>query len=519
MATKRYIGWIVFVVVSGLAVWLFRETSVSAQGPQCPPGFIWQPNSGVGCVQENCPSLSGAKFSDTSRCICQDGFKACYGGVDYSSFDAASCGPFCPNSVLLSCIDPKSECPKDPAEAQPAAPAPQTFEELPDEEGPSIEEMTRFLEEALLPPSAGLPSRSQSAASGVTAGMLIVVLALALASSSEKFSVEQFTEKILLNLQKEETKTQSKSNEVQRPIEAILKPGEETIEKLRQSAVQSGQVPKSAVTPEKLLALQNEFQHIVDVKVNEGYYVMNKDALSKVWNWTVFLVRDPILDLKGGQCGEMADNGQGWLDKYVQDHFGREAIIDKVFIYEQSSRYPQNYRDYADALYANNHAATRVILPDGESYILDFWEAIAERQSKGPGVPLQIRIIPEKDWILKWKMNIGSSSDPAEVSNVNPKQADLRNFLQQAGALHPLQIAHLPPDQYEKAVQVTQNALEQWRSNRRKISPVETDMLINNWKKHGMLWGNERVDPPGGPAQALADAKNEIVDLARKKLN
>ncbi len=526
MATKRILGWMVIGALGVLAVLLARGNVIYAQGPLCPPGFVWQPNSGVGCVQENCGTIAGSKPSYTSQCICQEGFQACYKGVDYNKFDSTLCGPFCPNSALTSCIDPKSECPKDelnPGLASPGSQDNDSASENTDspaggpveDAGPSIEEMTRFLEEALIPKSTGHPSRVQAAAGGVAAGLALLVMMVVMMSSSEGPPLDKIVETILLDSQEIITGFKPKSDQPQQTPENYLKPDGENIEKLKQSALESAQIPKSTVTTQKLIALQNEFHQIVNKKVKDGYYVMNKDAMSKIWNWTVGMIRDPLFKLEGGQCGEMAFMGQGWVENFVMKNFGREAIIDQVFIYERSSRYPQTYRDYADALYASNHAATRVILPNGDSFILDFWEAIAERQGKGEGVALQTRIVPENEWIMKWKGNIGSPNDPAEVSNVNVKQAEFRNYMQRAGAIHPTQASYLPPDQYEKALQVTRSAIDQWRLSRNKISPTETEMLINNWKKYGTMWEAERIDPPGGPGEAFWDGKKIVVDRAK----
>ena len=386
--------------------------------------------------------------------------------------------------------------------------------------------MIRVLEDSLVAKTAQVPSLPRSAAAGVSAGMalLVFILALNLPSETTGAPIENIVEHVILEAPQIVNKVIPPPTPVPAGKEPpLMKPDPQSLEKLRQAA-ESAPPPvepapqKSAVTPEKLQALETEFQRLVNEKVKEGHYVMNKDLLSKIWNWSVSLVRDPLMNLEGGQCGEMAHLGQGWVDGFVMKTFGREAIIDKIFIYENSSRYPQNFRDYADALYANNHAATRVILPNGESYILDFWEAISERQGQGEDARSQARITPESEWIVKYFGQIGSARDPAEVANVNPKQAELRDFLQQAGALHPYHASSLPPEQYQQAVQVTQNAIQQWRASRQKISPVETEMLINNWRKYGSLWGSDRADPPADPAQAVRDAGRLVLDQVKKKL-
>ena len=79
-----------------------------AQEPECPPGFEWQRMSGVGCVQSDCTQISFAKLSYTSACICLDGYKGCYEPVDTTG---VACGPNCPASKLVACVQPDAACP------------------------------------------------------------------------------------------------------------------------------------------------------------------------------------------------------------------------------------------------------------------------------------------------------------------------------------------------------------------------------------------------------------------------
>lgn len=83
------------------------------QGPQCPPGFEFQPNSGVGCVQIDCFNIANAYLSYTGQCICAGGFKACTNPADYSGFDSDSCGPFCPSAQVVACVGFESACPME----------------------------------------------------------------------------------------------------------------------------------------------------------------------------------------------------------------------------------------------------------------------------------------------------------------------------------------------------------------------------------------------------------------------
>ena len=103
-----------------------------AQGPECPPGFFWRRMSGVGCMQEGCLDIANAKYSYTGACICVEGYKGCYEPVDYTAFDGSKCGPFCPNSTLVACVEPDAPCPGE-------EPAPGPGEEAVEPIGPPAE--------------------------------------------------------------------------------------------------------------------------------------------------------------------------------------------------------------------------------------------------------------------------------------------------------------------------------------------------------------------------------------------
>jgi len=84
---------------------------VNASAVECPPGFRWEPRSGVGCVQIDCFKIEHAKYSYTQRCICEDGYKPCHELVDYTGFDESKCNPNCPRVKLIACVKPSESCP------------------------------------------------------------------------------------------------------------------------------------------------------------------------------------------------------------------------------------------------------------------------------------------------------------------------------------------------------------------------------------------------------------------------
>ncbi len=80
-----------------------------AYSADCPPGYEWQPNSGVGCVQSNCYSVANAHLSYTGRCVCgssgsfaenpDDPNKECYS-------DKPSC-----QGCVVACVHLDEDCP------------------------------------------------------------------------------------------------------------------------------------------------------------------------------------------------------------------------------------------------------------------------------------------------------------------------------------------------------------------------------------------------------------------------
>ena len=109
--------WLLLLVGLLLALTLgpYWIQQARAQGPECPPGFFWRRMSGVGCMQEGCLDIANAKYSYTGACICIEGYKGCYEPVDYTAFDGSKCGPFCPNSTLIACVEPDAPCPGEEA--------------------------------------------------------------------------------------------------------------------------------------------------------------------------------------------------------------------------------------------------------------------------------------------------------------------------------------------------------------------------------------------------------------------
>ena len=152
----------------------FKEAQ--AQEPECPPGFDWQRMSGVGCVQSNCLDIPFAKLSYTSACICLDGYKGCYEPVDSTG---VACGPNCPASRLIACVQPDAACPgeeaaptQDFSEPSIVIPGEETVEE-PTGELPSEADLFSDLENFLAGEGITSPTPGQITATGLTLSALL----------------------------------------------------------------------------------------------------------------------------------------------------------------------------------------------------------------------------------------------------------------------------------------------------------------------------------------------------------
>ncbi len=109
--TKKifFYAFITSILIAG--GFLLNGKLAKADQEDCAPGYEWQPQSGVGCVQIDCPNVPGAHWGYTSNCVCgsagsiyenpADANVSCLRGVDYTS---------CPGCVF-ACVNNANECP------------------------------------------------------------------------------------------------------------------------------------------------------------------------------------------------------------------------------------------------------------------------------------------------------------------------------------------------------------------------------------------------------------------------
>lgn len=123
-------------------------------------------------------------------------------------------------------------------------------------------------------------------------------------------------------------------------------------------------------------------------------------------NYALNPLAQRLTDWEGGQCGEFAGWGKDYSGNFIRTTFGRGAFVDEIIL----ERNP-----------LINHAATKVILPNGERYVLDFWEGMQE------GAP---RVYTEQDWINKWKNQLGGNP---KIEHLGYLETRLKNLVEILG--------------------------------------------------------------------------------------
>ena len=150
---------------------------------------------------------------------------------------------------------------------------------------------------------------------------------------------------------------------------------------------------------------------------DEGYWVKNPQAkgpwLLKPADWFIdnvlvshtgsILEWLKLIEEQGGRYEEFAWWGQKRVEKYAREIFGDGVVVDTVLVQENNTF----FEDY----FVRNHAATRIITPDGRRYILDYWDNM-QRYAAFFG---NLRVAPvgiqhETNWANHWRDQIAEEN-------------------------------------------------------------------------------------------------------------
>jgi len=146
--------------------------------------------------------------------------------------------------------------------------------------------------------------------------------------------------------------------------------------------------------------LESIMDNLIKDKIKDKYYVRNPDFISNIFNnYPGWIIYEKFGDYKGGQCGEYAAWGVEWSKDAIRDRFGKNVKFELISV-------RSNFWSKID------HGATRVTLPNGEKYVLDFWEGIQDEKP---------HVYTENEWVQKNqdKYNIAGQGTKLEY---NPSQ-------------------------------------------------------------------------------------------------
>ena len=150
--------------------------------------------------------------------------------------------------------------------------------------------------------------------------------------------------------------------------------------------------------------LDAEFSGKVREMIVNGYFTRNYDNWEAMKNWAQ----------SGGQGGRCEDF-QAWGLAATKELLAKEfpemdVILDTLTIQPASSTEEEGYLDGIFQKWDTNHIAPRIILPNGERVILDYWEGV------GSGLGT---VMTEQEWIDKWTTTI---NEPVYVTRSDEEQ-------------------------------------------------------------------------------------------------
>ena len=166
-----------------------------------------------------------------------------------------------------------------------------------------------------------------------------------------------------------------------------------------------------AQTPALIGPLQEQFASEIETMKEQGFWVANRTDQSIIWGKPMMGLRrlaDNLgltdwqsPDRRMGQCQEFARYGHDRTRRMAFQLYGDGAVVDSLWVQEESSvrvaeggAYPS---DYVDAVFEDNHTANRVVLPNGQRVMVDYWEAIGNSRRTEP------RVVTEEEWLQRWE--------------------------------------------------------------------------------------------------------------------
>lgn len=133
--------------------------------------------------------------------------------------------------------------------------------------------------------------------------------------------------------------------------------------------------------------LQEQVRAIIEQKSAEGYLPTHPSVGANLWGSTLnAVIQAGIPGFTCGHCRNFSGWGIQWLWPVAAQIFGENISVTEISCYRNEWI---------------SHQATRLILPDGQRFVVDFWEGLLT------GEP---RIYAESDWINHYRARVGGNA-------------------------------------------------------------------------------------------------------------
>jgi hypothetical protein len=156
-------------------------------------------------------------------------------------------------------------------------------------------------------------------------------------------------------------------------------------------------------------ALRDHFAEQQKVLEEQGYRVLNPGydqalPVEKIVDGAAW-VSSWVRPGQAVRCQEFADLGAKALQRDLDARYGADAgdyIVDSVVVDAvRDASWAGRAQAFLDVVTPKNHIATRVTLPDGRRFVLDYWDA-----SRGAGC----QMVSEEEWLARWRGRIGEDA-------------------------------------------------------------------------------------------------------------